>query len=224
MKSFISWSFEHFDQICESFSLWRAISVRLSLAVSPATPNSRVGARTSESAFSQSGVGGRTFSPSQDGSLDGIIAQLTREHGGNVQDRGIVDITAKSVKSPHVPKFAADLESENCFDSTNSPDQWLCYDFRTRRVRPTHYSIQPYFSNYYLRSWVLEGSNDGSSWTVLDSQKDNSLMNLSHPIGTFAVSQSTDWRFLRLRQTGKNAKGDHYLVITAFELFGQLIE
>jgi hypothetical protein len=49
-------------------------------------------------------------------------------------------------------------------------------------------------------------------------------MTSAHPIGIFTVSQSDKSRFIRLRQTGKNARGDDYLILYAFELFGQLIE
>jgi hypothetical protein len=191
-------------------SLWRALSIRLSLSVSPSIPNSR--------------IAGQTFSPSVDGSLDGIISHLTREQGGNVHDRGIVDISSKSVDYSYVPKLAADLQSTNYFQSVNESDQWLCYDFKDRRVKPTHYSIHAHSNNWYLRSWVFEGSNDCSSWTVLDEQKNNSTTNSSHPIGTFSVLRSSECRFIRVRQTGKNAQGNDYLILFAFEIFGQLIE
>jgi hypothetical protein len=91
-------------------------------------------------------------------------------------------------------------------------------------VRLTHYSIHPHSSNWYLRSWIVEGSLDGSKWLVIDRRDNNNEMTSTHPIGTFTVSQSTESRFIRLRQTGKNARGNDYLTIYAFELFGQLME
>jgi hypothetical protein len=39
---FILWSFDHFEEVRESFSIWKALTVRLSLAVSPATCNPRL--------------------------------------------------------------------------------------------------------------------------------------------------------------------------------------
>jgi hypothetical protein len=221
---FVLWSFDHFDQICSFISLWRAVSVRLSLSVSPSIPNSRLSDRNFSPSIPKSPPPSRTFSPSGDGSLDGIISHLTREHGGNVHDRGIVDISSKSRWSSCVPKHAADLQTQTYFHSLAEPDQWLCYDFKDRRVKPTHYSIHAHSGNAYLRSWIFEGSNDGSSWTILDEQKNNSTTNSSHPIGTFSVSRSAECRFIRLRQTGKNARGSDHLILFAFEIFGQLIE
>jgi hypothetical protein len=148
---------------------------------------------------------------------------LTREHGGNVQDRGIVDISSSSIYGSHPGKNAADLQSTSCFYSGCGAGQWLCYDFKDRWVIPTHYSIHAHSNGYYLRSWVFEGSVDGSSWVCLDEQKGNSTTNSDHPIGTFAVSDRSEWRFLRLHQTGKNAAGSDWLILFAFEIFGQLI-
>jgi hypothetical protein len=211
ISRFILWSFEHFESFCEEFPVWKAISVRLSFAVSPRVDDSR--------------FLGRTFAPSCDGSLDGIIAHMTREHGGNVHDRGIVDISAKSVhSSSYLGRNAADLQSTTFFHSLNEQDQWLCYDFKNRRVRRTHYSIHAHSNNHYLRSWTLEGSVDGSSWFSLDEQKENSTTHSGHPIGTFSVVESAEYRFIRLRQTGKSAHGNDVLELYAFEIFGQLFE
>jgi hypothetical protein len=42
-------------------------------------------------------------------SLDGIISYLTRKHGGNVDDKGIVAITSKSVLDDHPDSAARNL-------------------------------------------------------------------------------------------------------------------
>jgi hypothetical protein len=167
---------------------------------------------------------GRLFSPLADGSLDGIIAQLTRDHGGNVHDFGIVDISSKSVHGSYLASNVADLQTTTYFWSVNAPDQRLCFDFKNRRVRPTHYSIHAHSSHFFLRSWTFEGSTDGSSWISLAEEKDNATMNATRPIGTFSVRESGEFRFIRLRQTGKNTCGDDYLLLFAFEIFGQLFE
>jgi hypothetical protein len=224
MDSFVLWSFDHFDQIYESFSLWKAICVRLSLTVSDGPANPRADDRSCASSVPKSAVTIRTFSPSTYDDFNGIISHLTREHDGNVHDQGIVDISAKSIYLSAFAKYAADIESTVYFHSKNDPGQWLCYDFKNRRVRPTHYSIRFHSGHYYPRSWVLEGSNDGSSWVVLDSQTTNLELNLIRLIDTFSVSHTVECRFVRLRQTGTNAGGSYYVVLSAFELFGELIE
>jgi hypothetical protein len=77
--------------------------------------------------------------------LDGIITYLMRNAGGNVHDKGIVTITAKSVFS-NDPQFAArnvaDLTSDTKFVSQNGPNQWICWDFHETRIRPTSYTLR----------------------------------------------------------------------------------
>jgi hypothetical protein len=135
-------------------------------------------------------------------SLNGIIAYLTKKHGGNVQEKGIVTITSKSVAEDdlqHALKNVADLTSGCAFWSTNEPAQWICWDFREMRVRLTHYAIKTLF----LKSWVVEGSLDGSGWKEIDSQADNQDFKGPWRTTSFAVSNLVEFRFIRLTQTGK---------------------
>jgi hypothetical protein len=211
IERFVSWSIDHFDFIRDSFELWKVLCVRLSLSVSPSVSNLRLQPRT--------------FHPDSGRSLDGIIAYLTREYDGNVHDRGVVEISASSdCGGSYVPKTAADLQDATYFHShgPNNGGQWLCYDFKARTVRPTHYSVRAH-SNGLLR-WVLEGSVEGSSWFLLDQQARNMTKDSDHPIHSFGVSSPADCRYIRLRQKGKNIGGNDYLVILAFEIFGRLTE
>jgi hypothetical protein len=94
-------------------------------------------------------------------SLDGIISYLTKKHSGNVQEKGIVTITSKSVYSDHpnyAPKYLADLTSDSAFQSKKEPGQWVCWDFGEMRVHPTHYTIR----SSLLKSWVVFGMNSPS--------------------------------------------------------------
>jgi hypothetical protein len=98
---------------------------------------------------------------------EGMIAHLTRECGGNVHDRHVVEVTCGSFEketvgdNPHSgpvkndPKFAAknaaDLETDSRFHSAyRSPSEhishtrnnWVCHYFKERMVVPTHYTIR----------------------------------------------------------------------------------
>ena len=114
--------------------------------------------------------------------LDGIIAHLTREFGGNVHDKGIVNVTASSVLGSYEPKDAVDLEGDKEFASEDKENSWICYDFKDRRVTPTSYSIRSQSGgsgSCHLKSWVIEASNDGQSWTEIDRRDGNSDLNAS---------------------------------------------
>jgi hypothetical protein len=162
-------------------------------------------------------------------SLDGIVSYLTRKHGGNVQEKGIVTITSKSVSdsAEFALKNVADLTSDSCFCSnrrTYVPGQWVCWDFHEMRVSPIHYTIR----SAYLKSWVLEGSLDGNSWTELSRQTDNDKFREGWKTASFAAPDAPESRFIRLTQTDKNyisaRNTPALLLLRAVEFFGTLCE
>jgi hypothetical protein len=80
---------------------------------------------------------GRIFQIKSESPLDGIITGLIAEHGGNVSDQGIVTISGSSDSESlgYAARNAADLtNTSNYFHSKNEANQWLCYDFRNRKV------------------------------------------------------------------------------------------
>jgi hypothetical protein len=151
---------------------------------------------------------------------------LTREHGGNVHDQGIVIVTGTSANDGprNAPKNVADLQTDTWFFSSGEPNQWISYNFRTARVRLTEYSIRTYHGNYHLKSWVIEGSDDGQTWTQIDRRSNTNDLNGWDKFRTYGVSTVVETRILRLRQTGKSHSGDDYLAFSAWELFGTLLE
>jgi hypothetical protein len=79
---------------------------------------------------------------------NGIISYLTSRFGGNVSDRGIVSIRSKSGSSADsVPKNAVNLTMDSRFGPKSEPDQWICYDFKNRRVEVRHYAIPSQFND-----------------------------------------------------------------------------
>ena len=164
--------------------------------------------------------------------LSGIISYLTNEFGGNVHHKGIVNVTASSVhgqEHENQPYSVTELDSQSEFFSNNEKDSWVCYDFRERRVKPRSYTVRSMFNmcrgKHYLKSWVFEGSNDGTTWTELNRQRNNSDLKGSYATHNFKVSVSPNesFRFLRLRQTGKNHADCYFMIFSGLEIFGVLL-
>jgi hypothetical protein len=104
--------------------------------------------------------------------------------------------------------------------SSQRTSQWVCWDFREMRVHPTtHYTIWA----WYLKSWVVEGSLDGSSWTEIDRQTSKQDFEYCST-ASFPVSNPAEFRFIRLTQTDKDHGGDDELLVRAVEFFGTLSE
>lgn len=164
-----------------------------------------------------------------------IIHYLTQKCGGNVSDKGIVNVTASSVDYTEFPKHAVDLHNtQNYFQANNDPKDWLRYDFVENRVCITHYSIRTRHDcdDMHPRSWVVEGSDTGgendSEWTILDSHQNDSTLQGKSFSYTFDIKPTQVnkkfYCYLRIRQTGPNSNNNHYTCISALEYFGILKE
>jgi hypothetical protein len=95
-------------------------------------------------------------------------------------------------------------------------------------VKLSHYTVRSRsdgaINHQNLRSWVLEGSVDGSEWAAMDERRDSFELNRKDAVATFRVRGPIECWFVRLRQTARNHCNNDYLSISAFELFGTLLE
>jgi hypothetical protein len=163
---------------------------------------------------------------------DGIIAHLTRQCGGNVHDCGVVKVTGSEslIAGRLAPKNVADLEDDSEFVSRCSKNlvesHWIAYDFGSFRVTPTHYAIRSYAKEVgggHLRSWVIEGSNDGKTWEPMDRREDNTDLCGQCKAATFEVAQRQMVAHLRISTVGMNHAGNDGLMLSAWEIFGSLV-
>jgi hypothetical protein len=75
-----------------------------------------------------------------------------------------------------------------------------------------------------MKSWFVETSADGERWREVACEEDNSQLNGTYLAGTFAAAGRGECRFIRLVNIGRNHNGDDQLRISAWEIFGSLIE
>jgi hypothetical protein len=157
--------------------------------------------------------------------LHGIIRHLSEKCGGNVHAKGVVTITASSQNQNLRVHQLANLDSDTIFNSQNLPNQWFCYDFKDRRVILSQYSVRTYkYAGYNPRSWVVESSVDGETWSELDRKVNCDDLFDSKVVRTFPIAHPVECRMVRFRQTGPNCRNHHHLCLTAFEVFGTVQE
>lgn len=154
----------------------------------------------------------------------GILEKLGKEAKGNVHEKGVVEITASSTDHGLCFKVG-DRDWDDFWFSGNKPDQWICFDFKNRRVRVTDYRIKTHkFSSYscHLKEWKLQGSDNQSEWVDLDTRDTDSL-NESRKVEHFVCSgKGGSFRFIRLLSTGPNHRGDYLMALTNIDFFGSI--
>jgi hypothetical protein len=99
------------------------------------------------------------------------------------------------------------------------------------QIIPTHYAIRSYYNKAgtnHLKSWKVVGfaGDDGDrerDGIVLDSRENTSDLNGPGRIGTFPMESSGVFKSIKLISTGPDHRGENYLVITGFELYGTLL-
>jgi hypothetical protein len=172
---------------------------------------------------------------------DGVIAHLTRECGGNVHDHNVVEGTWGSFehetqKASNIAKNAADVRIDSDFASLyrekreripDTRNNWLCYDFKERRIVPTHYAVRTNPGcpgSSHLKSWLVETSVDGENWQEVAREEDNEQLNGKFFTGTFAVADRGECRFIRLVNIVRSHAGTDDICIFAWEIFGSLFE
>jgi hypothetical protein len=185
-------SMSEFDGIADSAiqvvtrKLWEAIARRLAL---PALPT------LFDDWFLSSHHPLCEFRP-----FSGIISFLTRKHRGNVVDRQIVKMSAKSrhTEATFPLKNVVDLDTSAPFWTEDQSGQWICWDFQKSRMIPPHSAIHSDCSTGNLRTWALGGSSDRSSTVVIDEGRDD-LMPQRRPIAAaFKIANPVEVSLLRV--------------------------
>ena len=167
-----------------------------------------------------------TYSFSEGSPFKGIISHLREECGGNVHQRGVVNITA-SHNGHNQCYQVTDYDWTDFWGANdNKPNSWICFDFKEKRVKLSGYSLKsmPLDPSYaHPIQWVIEGSNDGSEWREIDRRNTQDL-NGKSIVKTYSCGGggSESFRYLRLRQTGKNACGCDQQYLSSIEFFGTL--
>lgn len=169
--------------------------------------------------------GKKIFHPKYDDNFTGIINYLKTQSFGNFTNK--VNVTASSyIGLGYEPTNAVYYKGTNYFYSTSSPNSWICFEFKENQVIPKNYQIRSFNSgpnSQHPKSWVIEGSKDNNSWTILDEQNNCSYLNDAHKTHIFNISNSEEFRFIRMRITNTNWANNYHLIINSFEIYGKLI-
>lgn len=74
----------------------------------------------------------------------------------------------------------------------------------------------------YPQNWVIEGSEDGKRWTVIDQRTNVDTLKKADTICNFPCKMSQRYSFIRIKQNGKNGNGQDTFYLSNVEFFGEL--
>jgi hypothetical protein len=120
----------------------------------------------------------------------------------------------------------------NCINFAVDSDSWMAVDLgEGRSLRLDHYCLRSdNRATHKLRSWILQGTNDGVEWTTLRKHvNDQSLGDTPMSTAAWPVEGcDVAYRYFRIFKTGPNSTGPNsnwdYLMCAGIELYGQLMQ
>lgn len=198
--------------------IWRNISQRLEKEI-------KSDEKDEKTRYKGYKINGQIFSPEDDDIFNGIIQYLQTKCNWDAK----INVTSSSVNGNYFPSNVTKYEDRNkWFHSQSQPNNWICFDFKEKKVMPTSYKIRSslYSANSYNpKSWNIEGSNDNANWDILSEEKDSPLLNGKHIVHLFSITQSNNksYRYIRMKLTGPDWCYFNYFMLDSFEIYGQLI-
>jgi hypothetical protein len=165
--------------------------------------------------------------------LQGIIHALTVRAGGNVHEKGVIEISGSGncyENYESMPFVVANHQTEERWASENSPNSWIRFDFKNRRIGLSHYTLRSRYDTdqHHLMAWVVEGRNDDrEKWVTLDERNTSDTRDLvgRGKMKTYecrSVDKSKAFRYIQVRLTEKDSSNRYFVVLSAVEFFGDL--
>jgi hypothetical protein len=167
--------------------------------------------------------------------FEGIIQHLADKLDTLLTDHVVCRSSSTWMSLPlYSPHNILKFTSQDYFCSNNKWGEWVLADFRSARVRLSHYTIESLYGRLHKggppKSWVLEGLSKDREWIELDRRDAETALHRPDrqpAAATFQISHSrrnTDVSIVRIRQMDVNLNGDNCLLISRLELFGTLID
>lgn len=181
------------------------------------------------------------YTRASDGDTNGIIYAIATKFGAKLwSNPGVLSFASagtvgvmRSSDGSGTALLLTDRQAQDTY-SQNIANSWIALDLGTVSLELDLYSIRHRVTNNHPgppRTWKMQGSNAVSAWSVagiaaatwvdLDVKVNDTTINYGGQWGSFALgSRSAGYRFFRWIQTGQNAGGNDYLILSEVELYG----
>ena len=160
--------------------------------------------------------------------FSGIIAHIKAKCGSNPMLKGKVVVTCNTGPTHKSLENLFDYGSSDFVATENRKNSWYCIDMGKYKVGLTAYTLKSRRgdSNNDPIKWIVEGSDDNSTWKELDNRTSD-VLRPSSAVHTFELKQTeeiTPYKYIRFRQPEQNSGGNNFFNLANIELFGRLYE
>lgn len=174
-------------------------------------------------------------SPVMNGVLSHIRAERPRDWSSYIHVTGG---GTKEKMLPHILEFGEDeifmfhWDNYHATEGIRKENAWLKITLPQHKLVLTNYTIATSTAkcSSQPKTWKLEGSNDGRTWTLLSHVRDSNRLKKKKVIATFPVTAKaqiayTSFRLTQLENWAKrNAENSGEMRINAIEFYGTLMK
>lgn len=171
---------------------------------------------------------GTVLTYQSDGDVNGLFYLMGTNYGGtswNLENvRFLIELN--SLTSIGYDGYGVFSRGDNEWVSNSSPSgQWFTVNLETKKIKLSKYSMKSGSEQgSLLRNWVLEGSSDNSTWTVLKNHVNDVSYSNAFEWKTFDVNASQSYQHFRLLMTGTHSGGANRMRIGQLEFYGILTD
>ena len=165
--------------------------------------------------------------------LNGFFRKKTVD-GKNPIQQGIVEVVASSVFDEKYGVNALfdspDLDTYFCSREAQVPDAWINIIFKAGKFRLDDYVLEGHWKKSDPPScigpteWIVEGSNNGTDWTVIDDRNEDTIVKNDVPANFHCEKNSTYYSQIRIKQQMTNGSTNKRLILNSLEIFGSYIK
>jgi hypothetical protein len=125
--------------------------------------------------------------------------------------------SATSVSGNGASWSAFDRNTSTWWQSGNAAGQWLSYQFPIGKIIKRYGFFTSTNALYNPRTWTFEGSNNGSTWVVLDTQ--TAFVSGVSTFYSFDISaNTTSYTYYRINVSAVSAGGTNPVIIAELEM------
>lgn len=160
--------------------------------------------------------------------LNGVFHFLTLKNKKEIAKNQIINVIPSSC-SVRDPKAIIDSNQPEVFQTENRANQWIAFEFNEMKMKVTSYTLQSYYNgkpNFANpKNWILEGSDNGRDWIEMDRHEECPDLNNKNVIKNYKIKGDfKEFKYIRVKQIGKNWANMDQLTLSKVELFGELYE